>query len=42
MKKRFMTFNTRIADTRDESSFCKLQVSPGYFLLFFAFFAPLR
>jgi len=39
MKKRLMSFNTRIADTRDESSFCTLQVFPGYFLLFFALFA---
>ena len=42
MKKRFLSFITRIADTRDEGGFCTLPVFPGYFLPFFAFFASLR
>jgi hypothetical protein len=41
-KERFITFDNRIADTRDENGFCTLQDFPVYFLLFFALFASLR
>jgi len=42
-KKRFMSFENWIADTRDKSGFRTLQVFCRLFLLlFFAFFAPLR